>query len=117
MAFFDFLKNEDGSWNVGLIVGLVVAALLMFGIGFATSFRRTTNMPPPPAKPYRGPAMYYPGADPKEALERTRAMLYERPNYNVGLTHTGPQKPKRNTNVGRKIVTRYQLLPKNAASN
>lgn len=51
MAFFDFLKNEDGSWNVRLIVGLLWAALLMFGLGFAASFLRPAKMPtPPPAE-------------------------------------------------------------------
>lgn len=38
MAFFDFLKNEDGSWNVGLIVGLVLAALIIFGLGYTVCY-------------------------------------------------------------------------------
>ena len=38
MAFFDFLKKEDGSWNVGLIVGLVLAALIIFGLGYTVCY-------------------------------------------------------------------------------
>ena len=31
---FDFLKREDGSWNIGLIMALVVACLSLLGGGY-----------------------------------------------------------------------------------
>ena len=39
MAFLDFLKREDGSWNIGLIMALVVACLTLLGGGYAVYYR------------------------------------------------------------------------------
>ena len=43
MAFLDFLKNEDGSWNVGRILVLVAAVLASLGAGYAAYYMFTRN--------------------------------------------------------------------------